>query len=68
MFTGFDFAILWANAPFLWNGMLLTLQLTALAVTGGLLLGVVLAVLRLSSINRWPGRWRATSTSCARCR
>ena len=27
MFGSFDFAILWANAPFLWNGMLLTLQL-----------------------------------------
>ena len=32
MFAGFDFGILWANAPFLWNGVLLTLQLTALAV------------------------------------
>jgi glutamate/aspartate transport system permease protein len=51
----FDFAILWANAPFLWNGMLLTLQLTALAVTGGMLLGVVLAVLRLSAIK--PLAW-----------
>ena len=51
----FDFAILWTNAPFLWNGMLLTLQLTALAVTGGMLLGVVLAVLRLSPIR--PLAW-----------
>jgi glutamate/aspartate transport system permease protein len=54
MFAGFDFAILVRNAPFLWNGMLLTLQLTALAVTGGLLLGVVLAVLRLSAIPFAP--------------
>jgi glutamate/aspartate transport system permease protein len=54
MFAGFDFAILVRNAPFLWNGMLLTLQLTALAVSGGLLLGVVLAVLRLSSIPLAP--------------
>ena len=51
MFRGFDFSILWVNAPFLWNGMLLTLQLTMLAVTGGLLLGVVLAMLRLSPIK-----------------
>src|SRR3984893_9879186 len=51
MFGSFDFGILWANAPFLWNGMLLTLQLTVLAVTGGLLLGLVLAVLRLSPIQ-----------------
>src|SRR6476660_8083127 len=28
MFAGFDLGILWLNAPFLWNGMLLTLQLT----------------------------------------
>ncbi len=55
MFGSFDFGILWANAPFLWNGMLLTLQLTVLAVTGGLLLGVVLAVLRLSPIK--PLAW-----------
>src|SRR4029078_3492158 len=55
MFGNFDFGILWANAPFLWNGMLLTLQLTALAVSGGLLLGVVLAVLRLSPIK--PLAW-----------
>ena len=51
MFGRFDFAILWANASFLWNGMLLTMQLTALAVTGGLLFGVILAVLRLSRIR-----------------
>jgi glutamate/aspartate transport system permease protein len=52
---GFDFAILWKNAPFLANGMLLTLQLTLLAVAGGLLLGVVLAVLRLSPVR--PLAW-----------
>jgi glutamate/aspartate transport system permease protein len=51
MFGGFDFAVLWANASFLWNGMLLTMQLTALAVTGGLLFGVIIAVLRLSPIR-----------------
>ena len=55
MLGGFDFAILWANAPFLWNGMLLTMQLTALAVTGGLLFGVILAVLRLSRVH--PLAW-----------
>src|SRR5262245_56604050 len=48
MLAGFDFDVLARNASFLWNGMLLTLQLTLLAVGGGLLLGTVLAVLRLS--------------------
>lgn len=57
MFSGFDFGVLWVNAPFLWNGMVLTLQLTALAVGGGLLLGVVLAVIRLSPIK--PLAWIA---------
>ena len=55
MFGSFDFGILWTNAPFLWNGVLLTLQLTGLSVTGGLLLGVVLAVARLSPIK--PLAW-----------
>lgn len=55
MLGGFDFAILWANAPFLWNGMLLTIELTALAVTGGLLFGVILAVLRISRVR--PLAW-----------
>jgi glutamate/aspartate transport system permease protein len=55
MFAGFDFAILSANAPFLWNGMLLTLQLTLLAVGGGLLLGILLAIARLSPIK--PLAW-----------
>ena len=64
----FDFAILWTNAPFLWNGMLLTLQLTALAVTGGMLLGAVLAVLRLSPIKPLAWLVRAMSISCAPCR
>jgi len=55
MFAGFDFAVLLANAGFLRNGMLLTLELTLLAVSGGLLLGTVLAVARLSSIR--PLAW-----------
>lgn len=54
MFGGFDFAILIRNAPFLWAGMVLTLQLTALAVAGGLALGLILAVLRLSRIPFVP--------------
>ena len=55
MFGRFDFAILWANAPFLWNGMLLTLQLTALAVTGGCCSVWCWRCLRLSPIK--PLAW-----------
>lgn len=55
MFSNFDFDVLINNAPFLWNGMLLTLELTALAVGGGLALGLLLAVARLSPIK--PLAW-----------
>ena len=55
MFAGLDLGVIWRNAPFLWNGMLLTLQLTGLAVAGGLVLGLILAVLRLSPIK--PISW-----------
>ena len=55
MLSGFDLGVLWANSSFLWNGMLLTMHLTALAVAGGLLFGVVLAVLRLSRFR--PVGW-----------
>jgi len=55
MFGKFDFGILWTNGSFLWNGMLLTLQLTVLAIGGGLLLGVILAVARLSPLR--PLSW-----------
>ena len=41
MVAGFDFDVLARNLPFLWGGMLLTLELTLLAVGGGLLLGTL---------------------------
>ncbi len=55
MFSNFDFDVLINNAPFLWNGMLLTLVLTVLAVGGGLALGLLLAIARLSPIK--PLAW-----------
>ena len=55
MFSNFDFDVLIRNGPFLWNGMLLTLELTALAVGGGLALGLLLAVARLSPVK--PLAW-----------
>ncbi len=54
---GFDFDVIARGAPFIWGGMLLTLELTALAVTGGLLLGIVIALLRLSPLK--PVSWLA---------
>ncbi len=55
MVSGFDLDVLVRNAPFLWNGLLLTFQLTGLAVAGGITLGLILAVARLSGIK--PLAW-----------
>jgi glutamate/aspartate transport system permease protein len=59
MSGGFDYNVLLTNLPFLWNGMLLTLQLTVMAVGGGLALGLILAVARLSGIR--PLAWFVAS-------
>ena len=43
----FDFGVIQRALPFLWQGMRLTLLLTALAMMGGILIGTALALLRL---------------------
>jgi glutamate/aspartate transport system permease protein len=45
---GFDLDVIMASAPFLLKGMGISLQLTALAVLGGILAGTMLALMRLS--------------------
>src|SRR5260370_5562267 len=47
----FDLAYLTSALPLLWDGMEVTLLLTLFGVVGGLALGAVLAVLRLSRAN-----------------
>jgi glutamate/aspartate transport system permease protein len=44
----FDFKVILNAVPLLWEGMQVTLLLTALGIVGGLALGVALAVMRLS--------------------
>jgi glutamate/aspartate transport system permease protein len=44
----FDLVTIWAALPLLWEGMQVTLLLTALGIAGGLLFGTLLAVMRLS--------------------
>jgi len=51
MFTGFDFDVIQRTLPYLWQGMLTTLWLTLLAMVGGIVLGTLLALMRLSSIK-----------------
>ena len=48
MFGGFDYAVLERALPLLWQGMLFTLQLTGLAICGGVIFGTFLALMRLS--------------------
>jgi len=48
MFTGFDFDVIQRSLPFLWQGMMFSLGLTLLAMGGGIILGTLLALMRLS--------------------
>ncbi len=53
MFTGFDFDVIQRSAGYLFReGMTFTLTLTAMAMTGGIVFGTLLAMMRLSS-HRW---------------
>lgn len=49
--SDFDFDIIFDNLPFLLEGMKTTLLLTALAMIGGVFLGTLLALVRLSSMK-----------------
>lgn len=50
MFTGFDFDTIWRSLPYLFfDGMAFTLQLTLLSAAGGIVLGTLIAMMRLSS-------------------
>lgn len=50
MFTGYDFDVIRTSLPYLFReGMTFTLTLTFLAMSGGLIFGTLLAMMRLSS-------------------
>ena len=49
MFDDFDYQVIIESIPFLWEGLQLTFLLTFLAIIGGLFLGVILALARLSN-------------------
>ncbi|GMQ89678.1 MAG: ABC transporter permease subunit [Gammaproteobacteria bacterium] len=48
MLGQFDYQIIWKSIPLLGEGMWVTLQLTLVAISGGILLGTLLALFRLS--------------------
>ena len=51
MFTGFDFEVIWKSIPYLSEGMWFSLRLTLLAMAGGIFIGTLLALMRLSSFK-----------------
>ncbi|MCA3627182.1 MAG: ABC transporter permease subunit [Methylobacterium sp.] len=52
MISGFDFDVIWRSLPYLFrDGMSFTLLLTALSALGGLMLGTLLALMRLSNMK-----------------
>src|SRR5439155_24710230 len=52
MFSAFDFDVILRSLPYLfYQGMTFTLLLTALATFGGIVVGTVLALMRLSSVS-----------------
>ncbi len=62
MFATFDFDVIWRSLPYLFfDGMRFTLMLTLLATAGGVILGTLLALMRLSSIK--PLSWIAAAYS-----
>jgi glutamate/aspartate transport system permease protein len=59
----FDFDVIQRSAGYLFReGMTFTLTLTAIAMTGGIIFGTLLAMMRLSSSSRSPCSPAATST------
>ncbi len=55
--SDFDFDVVVRSLPYLWKGMQYTLTLTVVAMSGGIVLGTLLAMARLSSIR--PLAWAA---------
>lgn len=55
MIGNLDFDVIWRSLPYLFfEGMRFTLLLTALATVGGIILGTILAMMRLSSLPILP--------------
>jgi len=50
-FANIDLAVIPASLPYLWTGLLFTLKLTLIAMSGGIVLGTLLALARLSPIG-----------------
>ena len=52
MFSGYDFDVIQRSAAYLFReGMTFTVTLTLLAMTGGIIFGTLLAMMRLASVT-----------------
>jgi len=49
-FTQLDFSVLAPSLPFIWTGLKFTVTLTFIAMSGGIILGTLLALARLSAL------------------
>jgi glutamate/aspartate transport system permease protein len=52
-----DYSVVVRNLPYLWTGLQLSLLLAALAILGGILLGSIMSMLRMSRVR--PVAWLA---------
>lgn len=50
-FANFDLSVIAPSLPFIWTGLLFTIKLTLIAMSGGIVLGTLLALARLSSFG-----------------
>ena len=50
MFGNLDFSVIGPSLPFIWTGLQFTARLTLIAMTGGVVIGTLLALARLSSM------------------
>lgn len=50
-FAQFDLSVIGPSLPFLWTGLLFTVKLTLVAMSGGIVLGTLLALARLSPVT-----------------
>lgn len=50
-FANFDLSVIAPSLPFIWTGLLFTVKLTVIAMSGGIIIGTLLALARLSSIG-----------------
>ena len=55
---GFDWAVIWKSRQILWDGFVMSVQIFAIALVGGIFFGLLLAMARLSS-------WKALSLPAA---